>query len=83
MADTKGQVVKTTTGVGKGFGAGLALVFGQAVGGPILGTLIGALLAGWLVKEHRAIIAMIAGLMLAQGMMSAPASGQSQSSAVM
>ena len=65
------KVTQTATGVGKGFGAGLALAFGQGIAGPLLGNLVGALLAGWLVKEQRGVIALIAGMRLADSMFGA------------
>ncbi len=65
MASPTAAVTQTGGGVLRGFGAGTIIALAMRMLGPIIGTLVGAVGAGMLMKQHRGMIALIAGMFLA------------------
>jgi len=69
--EAKGITASATTSTKdmvKGAGAGLILGLAQQMFGPLLGTLLGAIVAGFIIKSQRETIALLAGWMLVLGM---------------
>lgn len=62
-----GQAVTQTVDVGWGALAGLVMGLGQAIAGPLVGTILGAIGAGMIHKKQRDTIALLAGWSLVMG----------------
>jgi hypothetical protein len=82
MGKTTTAVTSTGGGIMRGAGAGLVLAFGMKLFGPILGTLLGAIVAGMILKGQKALIAFLAGFMLLIGMGSGGSSTQASATVV-
>lgn len=67
MAGVAGTAVSQTVDVGWGALAGLVMGLSQAIFGPLLGTIGGAIGAGMIHKKQRDTIALLAGWSLVQG----------------
>ena len=74
-----GTAVSQTVDVGWGALAGLVMGLSQALFGPLLGTISGAIGAGMIHKKQRDTIALLAGWSLVQGGMGAAQASSSGS----
>ena len=82
MASATKTVTTTGGGVLRGAGAGLILAFGYRLFGPLLGTIIGAIIAGMVLKGQKSLIAFLAGFMMLLGVGSGGAAQASSRTAM-
>ena len=74
------QATGTTVDVAWGAGAGLVFGLCRAIGGPLIGTIIGAIGAGMIHRKQADVIALLAGWSLFQGAGTASAQGNNNAS---